>query len=307
MTVLRRKLGKAPTDAAPVPLTASRAMRLALSRAAQGAAGLPLTVGGVAVDVAPLDTLLTGLDDAMMLMELRAGGELAGVCALDASLVQALGEVRTTGKLQSAEVEDRRMTGTDVRLAEPMVTDLLVELAEAAVGTALDGWVAGVTGGARAISVRALGLDLPDVSYRSITAELDLGVDGRQATLALALPAPAGAQDRPVPQAVPQKDWDTRLKAAVLPAPAALTAVVHRMTLPLSRLQAMQPGDTILLSGCTTGTVRLETVEGQLFAQGRLGQIAGKIAVRLEPDAAPPMAEIPPRKPAAQLAPSDTS
>ncbi|MCA1776124.1 MAG: FliM/FliN family flagellar motor C-terminal domain-containing protein [Loktanella sp.] len=308
MTVLRRKLGKGPQDAPPVPLTASRAMRLALSRAAQQAAGLSLSVGGIAVDVVPLDNLLGDLSDTMLLQHLRSKDGLAGVCALDPSLVQALVEVRTTGKLQLATTDDRPITGTDARLAQPMVVGLLSELNAAATGTVLDGWVDGVSCGDRTPSVRSLGLDLPDTGYRCLSVEIDLGVDGRQARLVLALPAPGKVvKDTPAAPAPPQLDWSDRFQAAVLPAPAALTAVVHRMTLSLATVQALHAGQTVKLSGCTTGSVRLETVKGQLFARGRLGQMAGKVAVRLEPDAGPAMVDMPPRREVAQLAPSDTS
>jgi flagellar motor switch protein FliM len=308
MTVLRRKLGKGPQDSAPVPLTASRAMRLALSRAAQQAAALPLSVGGIAVDVLPLDNMLAELSDTMLLQQLSVNGALAGVCALDPSLVQALGEVSTTGKLQLATVEDRPITGTDSRLAQPLVAGLLAELNAAATGTVLDGWVADVLCGDRAPSVRALGLDLPDTGYRCLSVDIDLGVDGRQAALVLALPAPGDVVKGVSPAAAPpQPDWADRFQAAILPAPAALTAVVHRLTLSLATLQDLRAGQTLKLPGCTTGSVRLETVKGQLFARGRLGQIAGKVAVRIEPDAAPQMVDLPARCDVAQLAPSDTS
>ncbi len=65
-TILRRMTSSHETDVAENPLTSSRAVRLALTKAANDSVGLVLTVSSVAEDVSALDAMLDGLPDGLM-------------------------------------------------------------------------------------------------------------------------------------------------------------------------------------------------------------------------------------------------
>ncbi len=87
--VLQRMVPRQQLDAPDVPLTASRAARLALARGAQTSTGLPINVGSVAEQALPLDVLLTEASDDLLLLLLSPtrDGAICGLLACDAVFV----------------------------------------------------------------------------------------------------------------------------------------------------------------------------------------------------------------------------
>jgi flagellar motor switch protein FliM len=92
--VLQRMVPLQQLDAPDVPLTASRAVRLALARGAQTSIGLPINVGSVAEQALPLDVLLTEASDDLLLLLLlllllspTRDGAICGLLACDAVFV----------------------------------------------------------------------------------------------------------------------------------------------------------------------------------------------------------------------------
>jgi flagellar motor switch protein FliM len=88
--VLQRMVPRQQLDAPDVPLTASRAVRLALARGAQTSTGLPINVGSVAEQALPLDVLLTEASDDLLLLLLLSStrdGAICGLLACDAVFV----------------------------------------------------------------------------------------------------------------------------------------------------------------------------------------------------------------------------
>ena len=54
------------------------------------------------------------------------------------------------------------------------------------------------------------------------------------------------------------------------------------MTLPISKIEAFEVGQVLQLAGTTVGSVMLTGPGGEKVATARLGQVAGKRAVRIE-------------------------
>ncbi len=293
--VLHRMTRRQQPDAPDVPLTASRAVRLAVARAAQVSAGLVVTVGSVGEQALSLDVLLAELGDHLLLISLTRDGSVVGVLACDAGLVAATIEVMTTGRVSAAPPDIRPVTRTEGTLAMPLLRQVLDELEETTVRTALDGWTQNTGLGTRFDSVRAVGFALPDQTYRLIRLLLDCGAADRQGELLIALPLQPSALGHsatpPTRRATPA-DWHSQFQAAVMAAPARLDAVLHRMKLPLATLTDLKVGQCLPLLGCTVGMVRLEDVGGRTVARGRLGQIAGQIAVRVQNAEVIPMTDM---------------
>ena len=288
--VLHRMTRRRAAEAPDIPLTASRAVRLALARAAQTGTGLKLTVGSVAEQILPLDAMLDEHDDDLLLTALTRDGAVCGLIACDAGLVSAAIEVMTTGRIGPTGPDTRRVTRTEGTLVQPLLRAMLDELEETTARTSLDGWTRFVGLGQRFDTCRAAGFALADRSYRLMRMSLDCGAPDRQGTLLLALPVQAAAQPlTQVAAADPVADWQGRFRTAVLGAPARLDAVLHRMRVPLATMTGLQVGQCLPLTGCTVGMVRLVDPAGRTVARGRLGQIAGQIAVRIqaEPDVIP--------------------
>jgi flagellar motor switch protein FliM len=287
--LLRRRVGAAP--ATPSGLTPTRALRLAMTRAAQMSIGLSLTVLGIAEEVGPLDDLLGRLEPGLLMLKLAGPEGPVGFLALDPEARAAAVETQTLGRVAARPAPPRPPTRTDEALAEPMLSAFLREAEAALAGTALGGWPGpAILAGALA-GLRDVAMALADGTYRAVRLTLDLGVGGRQGlVLLLARVGPAP------PAATPPPGWAEALRATVLGAEASLEAVLHRLRLPLEALEGLASGDLLPLPGVTVASVRLIGPGGVELGPARLGQLGGLRAVRLE--AAPratPDDQAPPR------------
>ena len=290
-TLLRRMTRSQETDVVDNPLTSSRAVRLALTKAANNAAGLVLTVTSVAQDVSTLDEVLDGLPDGLMLVGLHRQGQLVGLIALDMQLRAAVLEMETMGSLSATTAEDRVPTHTDKVLCEPLIAAFLAAFPEAVRGTAFEGWGDGITHDDRIKDARMAGLLLDDCPYRLVQMNVQLGAADRQGALLMLLPL----IESPRVEVMPDKeetDWKTQFPKAVQDAPAALTALLHKFSVPLATARALGVGTVLPLPGCRVSSVRLVAPDGQEVAQAKLGQSGGMRAVRLQSAPAPDLHEL---------------
>ena len=273
------------------PLTTSRAVRLALVKAATDAGGLVLAVASTADDVGRLDDLVGGLDPGLMLVGLDRRGKLAGFVAVDMQLRAAMLEIQTMGRLTDQPAEDRPATDTDKALCDPLLAAFLAALPPAVTGTGYEGWVDDVTLGDRLADSRLAGLLLADGDYRVLRMNVDLGHADRQGEVLLALPLIQRAAPAPVAPE-PLVDWDSAFAAAVQDAPASLMARLHRFTMPLGDAQALKVGQVVPLPGCTVNSVRLIAPDGRCVARAKLGQMGGKRAIRVAGEAVAQMQDL---------------
>lgn len=294
--VLQSMLRKPAASVAEVPVTASRAMRLAVTRAAERAVGLQLTVSGVAEEILTLEGVQAALNDDLLLLKLLGPDDaIMGVLALDTAFIAAIVEVQTTGNVGPVSPESRSVTLADLILTQPFLDGLFAQLLKTTPNTALDQWTTDIRHADRFDAVRAIGLALAHVNYRMMKLTLDLGGEDRKGELILALPI--GDAVLPVePAKDTSADWATEMRATVFEAPAALTAVLHRFDLSLDKANSLQVGQVLALPGCTVSSLELVGADGVRVARAKLGQVAGHIAVRLEDPIAQPLKELPPRK-----------
>lgn len=300
-SVMQRMIGARAPKSPEVPVTASRAMRLAITRAAERQVGLQLTVESVAEESLALDGLQGGLTDELLLLKLLDADGVQGVVALDRELIAAIVEVQTTGQVSSIKPDPREVTVADLMFVQPVLDGLFEQLIETTRDTVLGGWTAGVLHGGRFDDVRAIGLALAHVSYRMIRLSLDLGAGDRRGELVLALPSGEVAQVEKA-ETQPREDWAAQMRETVMESPAALTAELHRFQLPLGVANNLQVGQILPLSGCTVSSVRLVAPDGTRVARAKLGQVSGHIAVRLEKPSVPVMKAIETKQSAAPQA-----
>lgn len=289
-TLMRRITRQQVHAAAENPLTASRAVRLALTKAANDAVGLILTVQGVAEEVTKLDDMLGALSDDLMLVGLLRAGQLAGIIALDTQLRAAVVEMQTMGALSSQVSEDRPATLTDKTLCDPLLAAFLSAFPVAVTGTDLVGWVDDVAHHTQIADRRAAGLLLDDCNYRIVRMSVQLGTADRQGQLLIALPKLEVQTIAVAPP--PAMEWGEDFHDAVFEAPASLEALLHRWTIPLGTAQRLGVGSILPLPGCTVNSVRLLSPEGKEVAKARLGQIGGMRAVRLQSPPAPQLGDL---------------
>lgn len=284
-SALRRMVAPSAPQAGHGAATSTRALRIALTRAAEGAAGLSVTALGAADEELSLPDLLARLADDWLLIGLDSANG-PGVCALDPALFVAVVEMQTRGSLAPAEPAHRLPTMADAALAEPLLRAFLAELPVLAAGTALDGWPGTCTPGLRQADRRALGLILPECVFRLVSVSCWLGIAERQGNFLMALPAlpPTDPHDD---RAARRRQWGQALSQCVFAAPIGLEAVLHRLQMPLASLGTLAPGQMLALPGVQLAGVELLTRDGARVAHGRLGQSGGMRAVRIEPVPAP--------------------
>jgi flagellar motor switch protein FliM len=210
---------------------------------------------------------------------------------MDRELSAAIVEMRTTGRVRDKPGPDRRATAADIALAEPLFSALLNELSLTTDQTVLDGWTAGVRVQDRVPSVREIGLALPENVFRYMTVQVDLGAGDRKGNLWLAWPDARVAAPAPVVSG-DTVDWALEMEETVMESPAVLEAILHRSKFPLSRLTDLHVGQVIPLPGCSVASIRLEALDGTFVGRGRIGQMGGNMAVRIEAPAASLMTDL---------------
>lgn len=289
--VLRRMVSPPPPSPEDVPITSSRAMRLAITRAADKTHNLIMNVGGLREETLSLEDMLAAQSPDHMLVAAIKDDEVIGLAALDVQLRSALIEVQTVGKILGIPPEDRPPTNTDASMAEPLLAAILQHMGDTTLRTPLEGWGQGVVLSGQIPSVRSAGLVLPDITYRVIRMSLDLAVADRQGELVFALPDAKGPD---VTQSTPveTEDWATRFHRTVNASAVRLDAQLHRFKLPLHIAQSLEVGQVLPLRGCQVSSLKLLARDGRMVATARLGQSAGMRAIRIEAATAPDMEDL---------------
>lgn len=287
-SVLRRLLRDAGASVRG-PVTPTRAVRLAMARAATQSIGLPLTVAEVSDRLLPPDEMVAELSEALLLLGLVRGDAVVGLAAIDPELRNACVEVQTIGRVNSASPPERRTSAADVALVSPAVSAFLSDLARVALDTTLEGWANHTQVGARLQDGRAALIALGEAHLRVMRLTVAMADGARQGELTVALPS---LNSQPVTKAPVRPSSDTfaaALRASVMSAPSELRAVTGPMSLPLREVERMHVGQVIPLPGITVAAIKLIAPDGRSIARAKLGQMAGLRAVRLEHAPAPRM------------------
>jgi flagellar motor switch protein FliM len=280
------------TPVADAPLTSSRALRVAITRAADKALGLSLTVQSVSEELVALDDAIAAFPVENLYISMVRDGEVVGMMGVDNQLRAASIEMQTMGRLSKNAPPERAATGTDLMMLMPLCTMILAQIAETTLGSELEGWTKGVTLGAKFDSLRAAGLAIEDAEFRTMRLSIDLPVGERHAELLIMLP---NHQLAPKVEAVTSTgvSWAIKMRAAVNLAPATLDAILYQVTMPIGVVDALKVGDVVPLLGATVGSVRLFAPDSVLVSEARLGQSGGKRAVRIQPAPEAMMRDLP--------------
>ena len=280
-SILRRMTDPQADETAHSPLTTSRAVRMAMTKAAHGALGLVVTVTAVEEVTQPLDEMLPALADDLMLVALQRDAQPVGLLGLDMQMRAAVVELQTIGQVGKFPPDVRPATSTDKQMSEQLMTALLHDLAESVAGTEFEGWLDGVSHHDMVPHVRAAALMLEDQDYRILRLNVDLGVEGRAGDVILALPLQV---EVPVPQApaIDKTPWDPAFRQVLASVPSVFDVELHRFEIPLLQAENLQVGQLLPLPGCTVSSARLVSLDGCVELSAKLGQIGGKRAVRIE-------------------------
>lgn len=286
--VLARKLGLSPPAAdaatevppedAPVA-TPTRQMRRAMARAADKSLALSASVLGIAQDDMDAETMIESGAADWMVLGLRSGGSagLTGLFLIDPPMRSAIVEMQTMGNLLPASEDERKVTRTDAVMSIPFADQLLKELAEVGFGAGELDPAAYDMGPID--DLRTAGLVMTPGQYRCWQITVQVGGGERQGQMMIAMRPKITAATAPKSTA---PHWADALRDALEEAPAELDAMLTRMVLPISKIEEFVVGQVLHLPGTTVGSVTLTGPGGEPVATARLGQVAGKRAVRVE-------------------------
>lgn len=265
-----------------------------MTRAADQAYGMPVTVDEVTEQLLPLDEMIKGLSPDAMIVALDRDKTCVGCLMVDPQMRSAVIEYQTTGTVLNQPSADRPITGTDMLLAAPLTSFFLSKSSEATLGSELQTWVSDVATGNRFESPRSAGLALADGRYRVLQLTIGLAGD-RKGAVTLALPD-LGDAAGPTSEPLANSNWAEKFEAAVMGAPAALNAELTKLTLSIGQVEALQPGQVFPLFGATVGSVRLFSANRFEVCSAKLGQSMGKRAVRVGTNMGLALGDLPPTK-----------
>ncbi len=278
-SVLQRKMDASRQTSSGGGRSAAGALRLAMARSADDLFDLAVSVIGALQARVSGDALAAHLSDDRMQVLLDGPGGQLGALSVDRVFLAALIQQQTMRKLTGAEPEERPFTATDAAMIAPLIDEVLKRAGELAEKANERACLEGFKFGARAEDARAVTLAMEADQFRVFDLTLEFADGPLQAAMTLLLPETDTVDEELSENIIPQNS--TGLGKAVESAHAELTAVICRMKLPLAELSAMQPGEVLPLVQDDLEHTDLMTITGEKVSSGRLGQISGIRAVRL--------------------------
>jgi flagellar motor switch protein FliM len=276
---LRRKAQIARQGHEARDLSPVRALRLASEKAADEDLSLILNVRSIDRLLVDHARLVALVPEGALLVLLDGPDGSAGAIMLDAATLGAVIEMQTMGQVQPRPPRDRPLTRTDAAMAAPLVDGILRRLSQSLADHPDSYWTCGFHFGAMIEDRRSLGLALTGTDYHLFRMQLYLGPVLREGEVMLALPQCADPDQ-------PRQDAELvvaseRLQQRLLSAPVRLEAVLCRLSLPLSELGKLAVGDVLHVPPDVLRTVSLDAGGQRGVATGRLGQMDGMRALRL--------------------------
>ncbi len=277
-STLQRKAGtgRAPSDGAG--MTAAKAFRLAVSKAAEVELGLAVRAQTIKEEHVTQAQILDMLDGEALMLMLEGPHDARGVAVLDIQAVSALIEVQTLGNVLATEAVARRPTRIDSAMCEALVDRVLKEFEGHLADTSAADWAMGFRFFKQTPSLRLLGLALVDVPYRLFHLPLDLADGAKHGMLQIVMPAQGMRQPD---SAGDDSGWTQAMKHVVGDSHVGITGVLHRLQKTVSEVQAMAVGDLLNVPQSAITSVTMEGSDGCVVGHARLGQQNGFRALRV--------------------------
>lgn len=266
-------------------MTPSRALRLALARAADELFDLPLAVTSVQLGEVNQEQAIAAFEDGPLVMVFDGPEGAVGAVSVGLPILAGLIEVQTMGQVMARDAGARAPTQTDAALVAPLLNASFTGFVENLEGAAEGRWAEGFRFGAMIEGIRMLPLVFEAADFHLFRLGVSLNDGAKEGEIVIALPvvvppkvdSAAHADD---PQMAPGGRI-TLGQGALMSAQAPLSAVLHQVKMPLAEVSALKPGDVLTIPRGALSNTRLVAVQGHGVAKCRLGQINGFRAVRL--------------------------
>lgn len=260
-------------------MSPAKAMRRALSRTADVLWDLALVTHGVEIERLDQDGVTALLPPGDLLVLLDGPDGALGLAAVSREVMTGLTEVQTILQVTQMPVEDRPLTQTDAAMTAPLLDGALERFARYLDGHPVEPQFEGFRFGAMVEDARAASLLLDAPGYRVFRVSVDLALGRRKGELLFVFPDRPDAVSAAHASEARGNAGPHEKKMTLLP--VRMDAVLCRVSLPLQAAQALKPGDLIPLPGEVLDGLTLHAGAGDAIAGGRLGQMNGMRAVRL--------------------------
>ena len=279
--VIHRKARASREEYQARAMSPAKALRLALAQASDTQFDLPMVVTTVEQVEISQTALRPEFSDGGLLVLLDGPKGARGAVRLDDAMLSALIEVQTTGRVTGRPPGGRAVTRTDAAIAAPLIDATLERVGAQLCEETPDHWATGYRFGVMMEDARGMSLALSAAAFHVFRMTVELGEGAFPASIVFLLPIPVA----PPPRAAgPGEDKVQRtLEQSAMNAPVCLDAVLARVTVPLTQLCGLAPGDVLPFQMDRPLQIRLETSQKHVVALGRLGQMNGMRAVRLTP------------------------
>ena len=277
--VLARKLSAAKDGVGAISSSLTlKALRRSVARAADDQCDLPVAVlAARQANRAPED-LAEHLSDKDLLVVLDGPAGRIGAATMDAPTVTALIQKQTIGQVMGKAPDERIYTPTDAAMTAEFLERLFAKAVEMLDGQSDEAIFTGYTFGAQVEDVRTLVLGLEAEDYRVIEMNLDLACGAMQGVMKLILPEPTADELEDGQNGASSGPSLGRNLGSMR---AELSAVLCKVRVPLNTFAGLRTGDVLPLDQAYLYETDLLTIGGQSVAQGRLGQMNGARAIRL--------------------------
>lgn len=280
LSPLRRKIGSATLPTTPV-VTPERLWTRSVTYGLARRFDMPVEVRKATCQPLMPEACADLVETGMMLV-LLDGPAGYGLGLLDPAVKVALIEQQTLGRVGHRPVSTRPPTSTDATMmAEPL--DQIFRMHEGmAAELPAPRPLSGFRYATRIVEPREFVLHLEDEVHDHWSIEMALGEGGaREGRLQLILPRERpDAQDGQDP-ADANEAWSRQIESRVLGSELAVTAELGRISLGAAAIRDLKVGDALVLPRNAVGGVRLVGPTGSQVLVGRLGQSAGRKAIRV--------------------------
>ncbi|MEP2716968.1 FliM/FliN family flagellar motor C-terminal domain-containing protein [Pseudophaeobacter sp.] len=253
-----------------------KALRRSLARAASEQCDLPLAVLAARQSNRTPEDLPDQLSDKDLLVVLDGPNGRMGAASLDAALVTALIQKQTIGQIMGKAPSERNYTPTDAAMMAEFLEKSFSKIYDLLEGQPDQLIFSGYRYGAQVEDVRSLVLGLEGENYRMITLNVDLAIGAMQGVLKLILPEPT-----PEELGLSGGAVGPSLASGMGAMRAELSAILCKVRVPLNEFSALKVGEVLPLDQAFLYETDLIGIEGKSIATGRLGQLNGARAVRL--------------------------
>ncbi len=283
MSVLQRKAQVGKQEHQARAMTVPKALRVGLAKVADETFDMALAVIGVTRETTAAQDILADVDDDMLLLLLDGPKGVTGGMMIGGSLVSALVQQQTTGRVSATPSSARRMTATDAALCAPLV-DRLFARAHGLLDMPEDQAVfPPLKFGSRAENKRLFELALEASEYTVFRLTVDIAAGIAQSNAVLILPVPqVTTAPSPAQGEASQAIGPLTLQPAVMDVAAELSANLCKLQFPLARISAFVPGQRLAIPAEAFDAVELATIDGRIICKGAMGQIEGRRALMLQ-------------------------